>query len=61
MLSAHWKEIQPFAAEALTLNAYKILEGHGLLLWRDDGALNQEFVFALDIQRRLLLHSLKHD
>ena len=40
---------------------HDILEGHGLLLGVDDGALNEELVLALGIDGEVLLHGLQHD
>ena len=40
---------------------HDILEGHGLLLGVDDGALDEELVLALGVDREVLLHGLQHD
>ena len=37
---------------------YDGLEGHGLLLRSNEGALDEKLVFALGIQRRLLWEGL---
>jgi len=37
------------------------VHGKSLFFRSNDGALNEEFVLALDVQRRIFFESLKHD
>lgn len=40
--------------------AHDVLQSKGLLLWSDNGTLNQEFIFAFYGKRGFLLHGLQH-